>query len=65
MPLRVNPVLFTRYNIPEVPALVYDNGQNSWSIQGEAELAYLLEKVGKAAGSPTLANISARLRGGQ
>ena len=65
LPLKVNPVLFTRYTISEVPALVYDNGQDSWSIHGEAELAYLLEKVGKAANNPTLDNIIARLRGGQ
>ena len=65
LPLKVNPVLFTRYTISKVPALVYDNGQDSWSIHGEAELVYLLEKVGKAANSPALAGISARLRGGQ
>ena len=65
VPFKVNPILFTRYNISEVPALVYDNGQDSWSIQGEAELAYLLEKVGKAANSPALVGLSARLRGGQ
>lgn len=52
MPLKVNPDLFARYNINEVPALVYDNGQDSWSIHGEAELVYLSEKVGKAANSP-------------
>ena len=65
VPLKVNPELFARYNINEVPALAYNNGQDSWSIQGEAELAYLLEKVGKAANSPALAGISARLRGNQ
>ena len=65
VPFKVNPELFTRYNISEVPALVYDNGQDSWSIHGEAELVYLLKKVGKAANSPALAGISARLRGGQ
>ncbi len=65
IPLRVNPELFTRYNIIEVPALVYDNGQNSWSIHGEAELAYLLEKVGKAANNSALAGIGAKLRGNQ
>lgn len=65
VPLKVNPELFARYNINEVPALAYDNGQDSWSIQGEAELAYLLEKVGKAANSPALAGISIRLRGNQ
>jgi hypothetical protein len=63
--LKVNPELFTRYNISEVPTLVYANGQDSWSISGEAELAYLLEKAGKAANSPALAGLSARLRGGQ
>ena len=65
VPLKVNPVLFTRYTITEVPALVYDNGQDSWSIQGETELAFLLGKAGKAANSPALAGLSARLRGGQ
>lgn len=65
VPLKVNPGLFSRYTITEVPALVYDNGQNSWSIQGETELAFLLEKMSKAANSPALAGISTRLRGGQ
>ena len=64
VPLRVNPVMFARYDINEVPALIYDNGQDSWSIHGDAELAFLLEKVGKVANSPSLAGISARLRGG-
>jgi len=63
--IKVNPELFSRYNITEVPALVYDNGQGSWSIRGEAELAFLLERLGKTVSSPTLASISARLRGGQ
>ena len=65
VPLKVNPGLFSRYTISEVPALVYDDGQDSWSIHGEAELAYLVEKVGKTANSPALAGISARLRGNQ
>ena len=65
VPLKVNPVLFAKFNITEVPALVYSNGQDSWVIHGEAELAYLLEKIGKAANSPALADISARLRGNQ
>ncbi len=65
VPLKVTPELFARFNINEVPALVYDNGQDSWSVQGEAELAYLLEKIDKAANSPALAGISVRLRGGQ
>lgn len=63
--IKITPELFSRYNITEAPALVYDNGQGSWSIRGEAELAFLLEKVGKAANNPALAGISVRLRGGQ
>jgi len=63
--LKVNPELFARYNIKEVPALIYDNGQDSWSIMGETELAFLLEKMSKAANNSVLAGISARLRGGQ
>ena len=65
VPLKVNPELFARYHISEAPALVYNNGQDSWSIQGEVELAFLLEKIGKAANSPALAGASARLRGNQ
>jgi hypothetical protein len=65
MSLKVNPELFTRYNITEVPTLVYDNGQNSWSIQGETELAHLLDKIGKEEGLPAFANIINRLRGAQ
>ena len=65
IPLKVNPELFTRYNINEVPALVYDNRHDSWSIKGGTELAHLLEKLGKAANSSALADISVRLRGGQ
>jgi len=64
MPLRVNPVLFSRYNITEVPALVYDKGQDSWAVHGDAELAFLLEKLAKAANNPALASIGTRLRGG-
>ena len=65
VPLKVNPELFARYNITEVPALAFEDGQDSWLIQGKAELAFLLEKLGQAANSPALAGISARLRGNQ
>ena len=61
--IRINSSLFKQYQIVEVPALVYDNGQGSWAIQGDAELAYLLEKVGTATKSSALTNIGTRLRG--
>jgi len=65
VPLRINPVLFRQYGVTEVPTLVYDNGSRTWSVQGEAELAVLLERIHKAADSPALAGLIASLRGGQ
>ena len=61
--IRINSTLFSQYGITQVPTLVYDNGQQSWAIQGDADLAYLLEKIGKEANSPALAHLSASIRG--
>ena len=63
--LKINPALFRQYQVSAVPALVYDNGSRTWSVQGEAELAVLLERIHKAADSPALAGLIANLRGGQ
>ena len=63
VPIRINSILFSQYGITQVPTLVYDNGQHSWAIQGDADLAYLLEKIGKEANSPALAHLSASIRG--
>ena len=65
VPLRINPVLFRQYGVTEVPTLVYDNGSRTWSVQGEAQLAVLLERIHKASDSPALAGLIASLRGGQ
>ena len=65
VPLRINPALFRQYAVTEVPTLVYDNGSRTWSVQGEAQLAVLLERIHKAADSPALAGLIASLRGGQ
>ena len=65
VPLRINPALFRQYQISAVPTLVYDNGSRTWSVQGEAELAVLLERINTAAKSPSLAGLIASLRGGQ
>ena len=65
VPLRINPVLFRQYGVTEVPTLVYDNGSRTWTVQGEAGLAVLLERMNKAANSPALAGLIASLRGGQ
>ena len=63
--LRINPALFREYQISAVPTLVYDNGSRTWSVQGEAELAVLLERMNTAANSPVLDSLIASLRGGQ
>ena len=63
--LRINPALFRQYAVTEVPTLVYDNGSRTWSVQGEAQLAVLLERIHKAADRPALAGLIASLRGGQ
>ena len=65
VPLRINPVLFRQYEITGVPTLVYDNGSRAWSVQGEAELVVLLERMNTAANSPVLDSLIASLRGGQ
>ena len=63
--LRINPSLFRQYQISAVPTMVYDNGSHTWSVQGEAQLAVLLERIHKAASSPALAGLIGNLRGGQ
>ena len=65
VPLRINPALFRQYEITGVPSLVYDNGSSTWSVQGEAQLAVLLERMNTAANSPVLDSLIASLRGGQ
>ena len=65
VPLRINPALFRQYAVTEGPTLVYDNGSRTWSVQGEAQLAVLLERIHKASDSPALAGLFASLRGGQ
>ena len=63
VPLRINPALFRHYEITAVPTLVYDNGSRTWSVQGEAELAVLLERMNTAAERHVLDSLITRLRG--
>lgn len=65
VPLRINPALFRQYQISAVPTLVYDNDSRTWSVQGEAELAVLLERINTAANRPVLGSLITSLRGGQ
>ena len=63
--LKINPALFRQYGVTEVPTLVYDNGSRTWSVQGEAELVVLLERMNTAANTPVLDSLIASLRSGQ
>ena len=65
VPLRINPALFRQYAVTAVPTLVYDNDSRTWSVQGEAELVVLIERINTAANSPALAGLMANLRGRQ
>ena len=63
--LRINPTLFKQYIITAVPTLVYDTGSRTWSVQGEAELAVLLERMNTAVNNPVLGSLLTSLRGRQ
>ena len=65
VPLRINPALFRQYAVTAVPTLVYDNDSRTWSVQGEAELAVLLERINTAANRPVLGSLITSLRGWQ
>ncbi len=60
--IRINPALFRRYGITEVPALVYVSGEDSWSAHGDAGLAALVQRIGQEVSSPTLARLVDTLR---
>ena len=63
VPIKINSELFRRYNISQVPAVVYANGENSWSVQGDSPLDYLLEQINRDAHSPSLSSLIIRMRG--
>ncbi len=63
VPLHIDPTLFTRFDISEAPALVYELGEDHWLIHGDAGLAALVELLARAAESQVLQQLSLRLRG--
>ena len=56
------PPLFTRYGIERVPALIYDNGDRVFLIQGDAGLDYLLERVNREAKQKSLESLIAKIQ---
>lgn len=53
--IRVNPTLFSKYGITQVPAVVYENETGTFVIEGDAGFTYLLERINREAKSPSLA----------
>jgi hypothetical protein len=61
----IKPALFYQYSITEVPALIYDRGDEIFQIQGDVGIITLLEKVNQEAKSPSLTGLTAKIRGGR
>lgn len=63
VPVQVNSPLFKQYSVTQVPTVVYASGENSWSIQGDSALDYLLEQINREAHSLELSSLIDRMRG--
>lgn len=63
IPIKIQPSLFDKYEISQVPALVYQTRENAWKISGDMALDYLLEKINAEAQSLGLAGLVNTLRG--
>lgn len=61
--ISIRPALFNQYGITEVPALVYDRGDEIFQIQGDVGIGTLLEKVNQEAKSRSLTAVIAKVRG--
>jgi conjugal transfer pilus assembly protein TrbC len=64
--IQIDPMLFQRFAIEEVPALVFlpDQQTEPLIIHGDAGLDYLLERINREAKNTNLDNLIAALRGG-
>jgi len=63
VPIRLKPSLFTRYGITKVPAVIYEHDGNSFLIQGDTGLDYLLEQINREVKSKGLASLIKKIRG--
>jgi len=63
VPVSINSEPFSKYQVQRVPAIVYDDGTNSYVIHGDAGLEYLLERIDRRVKSVTLAEVIKKLRG--
>jgi len=63
VPICMKPSLFTRYGITKVPAVIYEHDGNSFLIQGDTGLDYLLERINREVKSKGLAILIKKIRG--
>lgn len=61
--IRLKPSLFTKYGVTRVPAIVYEHDGNTFLIQGDAGLDYLLERINREAKSTGLTSLIKKIRG--
>lgn len=61
--INLQPSLFTRYGITRVPAVVYENNEDAYLIQGDAGLDHLLEVINREARSTALLSLIRKMRG--
>jgi len=64
VPVKIDPFLFDRYGITRVPTLVYEGDKDTFLIQGDARLIFLLERINREAHSHELIDLIDKLRGG-
>ena len=60
--IKMNPTLFKRFGIDQVPALVYTTTNETLVICGDASLVYLLEKINSEVKSTGLGNLITNFR---
>ena len=65
IPIKIQPSLFDKYKITQVPALVYARDGKTWKIIGDARLDYLLEKINRETKSPGLESMITTLQSGK
>ena len=64
VPVKIDPFLFDRYGITRVPTLVYVGEKDTFLIQGDAGLVFLLERINREAHTHELIDLIDKLRGG-
>jgi len=62
IPIKIQPSLFDRYKVTQVPAVVYEREGQAWKITGDAGLDYLLARINQEAKSPGLSSLVTALQ---